>query len=418
MKKRLLTLALGVALTGLGPTAFAITAQEFNAGIQFNFGNPGARSLGMGGTYLGFSDDATAAYTNPAGLTILGQKEVALEIRHSRFSTPYVAGGNVTLPVDDADVFLERSKTSETVTPAYFAFVYPMDRFSLALFRSSLADFSSRIQTREIPLTGPSPALTGRIFPIRAELDFSVENTGAAVGFKVNDQFALGLSIMYSQFATEGASVRTIGPNNFVAEGQAGEDEDWVYNLGALWKLNSQWSIGAAYRRGGGFEYDVAFLNSAGNVVRAETGFNVPHQFGVGVTFRPTDALSVGLDVNHVGYSRISDDFLDIFGGGDLGIDDGVEIRLGGEYVFTQFQNPFTVRAGVFRDPDHVLAYEGPLPPQSLADVADQVLFRPGKDRWHYSAGFGWVFGNFQLDAGASFSNLVDTVSVSGVLRF
>src|SRR5215210_4000698 len=55
---------------------------EALSGLQFNFGNPGARSLGMGGAFLGLADDASAAEANPAGLTILRKPEVSVEARN------------------------------------------------------------------------------------------------------------------------------------------------------------------------------------------------------------------------------------------------------------------------------------------------------------------------------------------------
>src|SRR2546422_3191528 len=55
---------------------------ESLSGLQFNFGNPGARSLGMGGAFLGLADDASAAEANPAGLTILRKPEVSIEARN------------------------------------------------------------------------------------------------------------------------------------------------------------------------------------------------------------------------------------------------------------------------------------------------------------------------------------------------
>src|SRR5436190_22101126 len=64
------------------PVAAQNTDIESLAGLQFNFGNPGARSLGMGGAFLGLADDASAADANPAGLTILRKTEVSLEGRN------------------------------------------------------------------------------------------------------------------------------------------------------------------------------------------------------------------------------------------------------------------------------------------------------------------------------------------------
>src|SRR5213078_79054 len=64
------------------PAAAQNTDIESLSGLQFNFGNPGARSLGMGGAFLGLADDASAAEANPAGLTILRKPEVSIEGRN------------------------------------------------------------------------------------------------------------------------------------------------------------------------------------------------------------------------------------------------------------------------------------------------------------------------------------------------
>src|ERR671924_2065136 len=63
------------------PLAAQNTDIEALAGLQFNFGNPGARSLGMGGAFIGLADDASAAEANPAGLTVLRKPEVSIEAR-------------------------------------------------------------------------------------------------------------------------------------------------------------------------------------------------------------------------------------------------------------------------------------------------------------------------------------------------
>src|SRR5664279_3177008 len=88
--KRQLTLAIGAALIGASGAALAITDTETNASIPFNLASPGARSMGMGGAFLGLADDATAAYTNPAGLTQLVTPEISAEARHTEYSLPYV----------------------------------------------------------------------------------------------------------------------------------------------------------------------------------------------------------------------------------------------------------------------------------------------------------------------------------------
>src|SRR5437867_12117558 len=74
----LLTVSLALAL----PVSAQNTVIESLAGLQFNFGNPGARSLGMGGAFLGLADDASSAEANPAGLTVLRKREISVELRN------------------------------------------------------------------------------------------------------------------------------------------------------------------------------------------------------------------------------------------------------------------------------------------------------------------------------------------------
>jgi len=83
------------------PVAAQNTDIEALSGLQFNFGNPGARSLGMGGAFLGLADDASAAEANPAGLTILRKMEFSLEARNYEEAQQFSTSGTstvVTLP--------------------------------------------------------------------------------------------------------------------------------------------------------------------------------------------------------------------------------------------------------------------------------------------------------------------------------
>ena len=70
--------ALSLTLSAL--PASAQTTSIINAGIQFDFSLPGAKSLAMGGAFVALADDATAAQANPAGLTRLYVKKPQLSI--------------------------------------------------------------------------------------------------------------------------------------------------------------------------------------------------------------------------------------------------------------------------------------------------------------------------------------------------
>src|SRR5262249_4377712 len=59
----------------------ALTDEETFREFRFNFGNPGARALGMGGAFAAIADDATAAQPNPAGLQFVLAPQFLVEYR-------------------------------------------------------------------------------------------------------------------------------------------------------------------------------------------------------------------------------------------------------------------------------------------------------------------------------------------------
>src|SRR5262245_64338372 len=92
MTKRVLFMS--VILFSAGRAATAQTTTQFP--IQFDFLNPGARSLAMGSAFSGLADDATAAFTNPAGLLALTRPEISLEGRYRAVDTRFLSAGRIS----------------------------------------------------------------------------------------------------------------------------------------------------------------------------------------------------------------------------------------------------------------------------------------------------------------------------------
>src|SRR5437763_1267414 len=121
MRKTLLVLLLA-ALPALAQN----TDIESLSGLQFNFGNPGARSLGMGGAFLGLADDASAAEANPAGLTILRKPEITIEARNYLEQQVLTTSG--TFPNNERTAF---THYSERVAVSFASVVYPIRNFTV-----------------------------------------------------------------------------------------------------------------------------------------------------------------------------------------------------------------------------------------------------------------------------------------------
>jgi long-chain fatty acid transport protein len=415
--------------------ALAITNDENNATLPFSFSNPGARSLAMGGAFLGAADDATAAYTNPAGLTRLGlEQQVSLELRRVEYKVPYPAGGSFrVLPFDVSGV--RYSNAQETVDEvAFLSWVLPRDRWALALYRHQLLDYQNAYRTDTIAFA----QLPGfEIFGYRANADIEIVNYGASFAYNISDELSLGFGLSYYDFeiatSTERFPSGQATPIN--RQTQRGDDTDIGYSVGLLYRGSDRFSMGLSYRSAPSFDYRAqnVFFAAGGPQLTADfsTAFKAPDILGIGFSWRASDRLMLNLDLNRINYSNISDPVDSAFGDGSaetaqilrqIRADNVFEPRLGGEYVFDALRVPLSLRAGFWREQQHKLRFVGD--PDSLQfddpvnAYVEAVLFAAGRDENHVAVGFGLAFARFQLDFGYDHADSRDTMSLSGVFRF
>ncbi|HWT15823.1 MAG TPA: outer membrane protein transport protein [Patescibacteria group bacterium] len=429
--KKTLPLAIGAALLAATSSAFAITDEEGNASLQFNFSAPGARSLAMGGAFIGLADDATAAFSNPAGLVQLASKEVSFEQRINDYNTEYVRGGSYTPDPFNIDGLTYDEARSSTHAPSFVSFVWPHENWAVAVYRHQFLNYETAFESRGID-SGLASG-DGDVFPFSADIDVQISNFGLSGAFKATDKLSLGISLNnYNldldsntrRFTTVGSSVVRFSTQ------QQGNDGAFGFSLGGQYRVNDQWQAGLVYRHAPEFKYIASIVpgSVAFNRIDKTAYFNTPDLFGIGVVYRPTDAWTVALDVSHIMYSELTDEMQSNFRLDDtdaasraaldpLQIDDGVEIRLGAEYTFTDAKVPFSIRAGLWNDPEHTVRFNG-VPELTPDAIANAVLFSTGDDELHTSVGFGWAFEKVQIDAAFDASERNETVSLSGVVRF
>ena len=484
MNHRNLSRAVALALLGLSSAASAITVLEPNSGIPFSFSNPGARSLAMGGAFLGLADDATAAYTNPAGLTGLGlEQQIGLELRRTDVTAEFGTGGAASLdPYDRSGI--EYGHSSEATNGVSFlSWVLPREKWAFALYRHELLNYENAYTAGSVGI--------GNQFstnPYISSTDLEIISYGASFAYNLNDHIALGAGLSWHDFEIDTSAGRydaTIGapgtPAALVSnQFEVGDDHDIGYNLGLIFRGSDNFNIGLAYRSAPEFDYRAfnivgpAFLAGifgpgvfTGEALADQTvGFKAPDIFGIGFSWRPTDNLTLNLDVNKINYSNLSEGIITPFINGpdqplsittqapiNLGgtiipagtviddisasaaeiaaasrvrAEDAIEPRLGMEYAFTDLKRPLFLRFGLWYEENHTLRFD--LDPESLGtDAPDELrinallnatTFSTGDDELHYAGGLGWVFESFQLDFAADLSDRQDTYSVSGVWRF
>lgn len=412
------------------------TDEPINAGLQFNFSSPGARSLGVGGAFLGLADDATAAFTNPAGLVQLSKPEVSAEGRRSSYTNQFTKGGTGNVGSVQA---LQTGTSKDDVTNLSFtSFVYPRRRWAIAAYRQELANFATTLASKAAFYVAP---LGARLAPAEASLALRIVNVGVAGAVRVNDSLSIGAGLSDYQFNLHALNTRFQTGDDpgvgtiFDFESQAGHDHELAVNAGLLWKISPQWSAGGVFRQGPRFNFST-LTKQADVTIPSFTlhgTFHVPDVYGAGVSFRPADAWTLTADYDRVRYSQLAGHTVDTQNPPGLAnpavnqlvVDDANEVHLGIEYVMTRLKYPVAIRLGGWLDPDHRIRFQGtpPTPPiPTTSDLLTQQLFldfRPGSDQVHVAGGIGLVISErFQLDAAYDHSRFVSIASLSGVWRF
>ncbi len=434
------------------PVAAQNTDIEALSGLQFDFGNPGARALGMGGAFIGLADDASAAEANPAGLTILRKSEASVEARRTTITQTFGTGGywpyvtSTDFPTDATAI-------------SFASVVIPAGSWALALYHHSPLeldtndDLISRYPTPTyyVGPNGPldrescadDPAcITRQIYPYSTAVSLDLETWGVALAFDLGD-VSIGGGVRYHTFRESSSSHRVDldlpGPPTFLilqrnASGAWDEkDSDITWVAGLKWNLRDDLSVGAVYKDGPGFPtqlYASDVTNGEGGALDAiaMTRFDVPDVAGMGVSWRPSAPLTLNLDVIYIGYSSLTNDFVSLmevkYSDGKLqdleqvtGYDsnDVVEIHAGVEY-FLPTRTPLAIRTGWWRDPSHSMVFRGEL----LADhdIAASILFPEQADQNHFTFGVGLSRPGWQIDAGYDYSERLKIASISSVIRF
>jgi long-subunit fatty acid transport protein len=458
-------LLLAITLCAFGAKAQNVDIEALS-GLQFNFGNPGARSLGMGGAFLGLADDASAAEANPAGLTILRKPEISIELRNYEEQQLFSTTG--TYPDVVRTPFTHYSKR---VNISFASAVFPIKQFTIGAYyheplnnqgggvvAPQFNDLTGRLETRTpnffLPAAGgnpiseaqcealrnsthnPSACFEYRIDPFVSALDVRQRTFGITGAWQIHPKFSIGATARYQRFREAAFTFRftqDFDPSTVSVQATAktknGEVEieevdDVTFAAGFKWAPHDKFSVGGVYKKGPKFNTPLFFSGAATNfdfLQVAETSFHIPDVAGLGVSFRPIPVLTINADAVRVTYSNLTDDFVasvaDVreLQGEPFQADDVTELHVGAEYFFPT-KIPVAIRAGFWRDPAHSVTWRGPV---NRADfIAEALLYPEGEAQNHFSIGAGLAWPRFQIDAAYDSSDTFKVASVSMVTRF
>jgi Outer membrane protein transport protein (OMPP1/FadL/TodX) len=273
-------------------------------------------------------------------------------------------------------------------------------------------------------------------FPATSEFQLKAVNWGVALGYKVSEVFSIGVSGGPSTLTMQSTLNRytiAVFDDRFRANLASIDDSqvDFFANVGVLVKPTEKLSFGATYKRRPSFDLKHTFTFGPDSVRINTIHFNIPSAIGFGVSYRPTDVLTLAFDVDRVQYSSLTKDLVVTIApedqtAADFTVDDGMEYHFGAEYVWLLKSFGLVFRGGAFIEPDHRIRWVGvvndrnlsPGDTRLLSRQASAALFQGGDADVHYTFGFGVIMSNnFQLDFAGDIADPAKEVVGSLVVR-
>lgn len=289
--------------------------------LQFDFLAPGARSMALGSAFTARADDATAAFTNPAGLVQLFEPEVSFELRYRRNETPFLAAGRISGTItgigeDTIQGPVFGTSVDQGTVPSFASFVYARRRLAVSAYRHQLVELQNAFLYRgvfeRVSFAGASTD-RARDLPLGGERELAIASYGASVAYRVGrgDRISIGggvslntfdLSSDFARFDFDGVFGAVNTSITTATATQRGSDTGWAVNGGVLWQVHRKVTVGSAYRRGPSFSFEQDDRRPLREPLVRTGRFKVPDVFTLGGLWRPVPTVSVSVDYARVAY--------------------------------------------------------------------------------------------------------------------
>lgn len=353
----------------------------FANGLSLN--SIGTRALGMGGAFVGFANDGTALYWNPAGLAGQNSKIYV-------FMTDVIPSGYYKMDAAGIDANIN---SNHYISPNLIV-NYTKGKWAFALGVYVPAGLGAEYNGEDLK------NLTAPFGPYEWMSKLAVINISPGVAYKVSDQFSIGvaLNVYYGMFDlkrphdtpmdTNGDGVPDVLPQYSESSSGLG----YGFTLGLKYDINSKFSLGATFRSSTKVTMDgTAELTTVNMKDDFSRDVTWPMWIGGGIAYHPKTNMTITLDAQYSNWSAL--DKLtakyDNWGNGEfvLNWEDAIQYRVGFEHAVSK---AFVYRVGYYYDP-------APAPDQTL-----NILF-PSSTNNAFSAGFTYSFGKMQIDAAGEY---------------
>lgn len=417
----------------------AVVFREF----QFDFSTPGARANAMGRAFVGLADEATAAYSNPAGLSVLEKPEFSIEGRENQsFFKALRPDSTHTFPQSaPADSSFER----DDIGFASLSFSYK--GFNFSTFFVNNLDYR-RAETQQTTTIETPEGYFVNYLNNHAVNRIRMNTQGLSVSRNFG-RLSLGAAVSMAELDLDfsyNTKISVLGSyfiDNIVISTAEHKSQKPAYVVGALYQLSPQLKLGLSYKMQPKFQYSE-------HVVRRELQddlpitFKIPDSVQFGVAIQPTDLWTILVDVDWTQYRQLIGENMSLFAQyysfrlrsnyefdrSEYHINQDPNYRIGTEYLLPWKKNILAFRFGGFFDPDHRTRFVGTPPPDD--NVVRAAIVRvmydtqsylynsgEGQDNIGATAGIGFVWHNkIQLDVAYVYSDRFHRAVTSLLYRF
>lgn len=405
MKGKSTALSLGVLM------CFLVISNTSYAG-GFSLFEQGAKATAVGGAFVARADDPSAMFYNVAGMGFLSGTQIYLG------ATAIKPFGSFTGTIGSPGPGVEAEQEDQIFLPPN---VYATYNFHpnwtaglgvyvpFALGTKWANDFEGRAFGKEANIEG--------IY------------ISPAIAYKASDQFSIGagFEFVYTQVQLIRYSQSAFYNGEFTAVYDVarveidGTSTGFGFNVGAMYKINDQWSAGVSYRHQVENKYDngeatfkdltgsitdpvvqaaaAAQLAAIGKRVDGETAITFPGNLAVGLAYKLNEQWQFSSDFNYVMwdvFDKVELDFENDILDTELREDykNTWQLRLGAEYAAT---DQLDLRAGYIYD-------KTPSPTGAISPTL------PDASRNDYAIGFGYAFSpKFYVDFSYLWVNFQET---------
>ncbi len=332
----------------------------------------GVKAQGLAGTGIALPQDGLAAATNPAGTAFVGNR-VDLGL------TWFRPNRNAKIPGNGAGLngSYDGNDTKNFFIPeiGYVQQINPQIAAGVAIYGNGgmNTDYGSN-PFRAFGASGSAGLNLEQLF------------VSPSIAWKINEDHALGLAVnfAYQRFKAEGIqpfAVASAAPGNFTNRG-TDSSTGWGFRLGYTGKLTPDLTLGATWAS----KTWTGKFDKYQGLFAEEGGFDIPSNFGVGLAWKATSALTLAADVQRIQYSdvrSVGNQLGNLFTGNAFGSSNGpgfgwkdvTVAKLGVSYDI----NEWTLRAGY----SHATQ---PIP----KDQTFLNILAPGVVQDHLSLGATW----------------------------